>query len=240
MNIQTLNALVEALKGGIPINKVLVSETRKDRKVALVLDLCRKRKVPVQRVPRETIERKGGEENQGVFAEVSPVVFCSLDEILKKGKSGLLLILAGITDTGNMGAVIRSGVAAGVDGIIVSQRNSAPMNETVLKTSAGTLLKARIHQAGNLVQVVNQLKKDGFWIVGADMGGDLPYYGYDFTYKTAIVMGSEEKGISSLLRKNMDHVIAIPHSSEVESLNVSAAASVLLFEALRQKAAGKK
>ena len=239
MNIYTLNALIEALKTNVPINKVLISDARKDRKVGMILDLCRRSGVTVQRVPQQTINRKAGPDNQGVFAEIAPVRFYSLEQILKEINTGLVLVLDGINDTGNMGAVIRSAAAAEVDGIIVSQRNSAPINETVLKTSAGTLLKVKIHQAKNLTHTIKELKKNDFWVVGADRQGDMPYYDYDFTYKTAIVMGGEHKGVSPLLKKNMDHLVCIPHSPRVESLNVSAAAAVILFEALRQRK-GKK
>lgn len=238
MNIQTLNALIEALGTKVPIEKVLISETKRDKKITEIIDLCRKNGVAFQRVPQQTVDRKAGPENQGVFAEISPVRFYTLEEILNNIKSGLLLVLDSISDTGNMGALIRSAVAADVDGIIISQWDSAPMNETVLRTSAGALLKAKIHLAKNLTQTVKLLKTHDFWIVGADTGGDMVYYDYDFTYRTAVVMGSEGSGISSLLKKNMDHLISIPHSPRVESLNVSAAAAVILFEALRQK--GKK
>lgn len=235
MNIHTLNTLIEALKTNVPINKVLISDARKDRKVGLILDLCRRSSVTVQRVPQQTINRKAGPDNQGVFAEIAPVRFYSLEEILKEIKTGLVLVLDSINDTGNMGAVIRSAAAAEVDGIIISQRHSAPVNETVLKTSAGTLLKVKIHQAKNLTHTIKELKKNDFWVVGADRQGDMPYYDYDFTYKTALVMGGEHKGVSPLLKKNVDHLVCIPHSPRVESLNVSAAAAVILFEALRQK-----
>lgn len=237
MIINTLNALIEALKAKAPLNKVFLSDARKDRKVGMILDLCRENNVAVQRVPQETINRKAGSDNQGVFAEISAIKFYDLDEILKPGKSGLILILDSINDTGNMGAMIRSAAAADVDGIIISRHNSAPINETVLKTSAGTLVKVKIHQARNLTQTIHELKEKGFWIIGADKQGDMIYYDYDFSYKTAIVMGGEHKGISPLLKKNMDHLVSIPHSAKVESLNVSAAAAVILFEALRQHAA---
>lgn len=236
MNINTLNALIEALKTGVPIDKVLISEAKKDRKVGTIMDLCRKNGVTFQRVPQQTVNRKAGPDNQGVFAEISPVKFYTLNEVLEDAKKGLLLVLDGITDTGNLGAIIRSAVAADVDGIIISQRNSAPINETVLKTSAGSLVKARIVQSKNLVGTIKELKKHNFWIMGADKNGDTPYYNYDFSYKTAIVMGSEHKGVSPLLKKNVDHLVTIPHSPRVESLNVSAAAAILLFEALRPDA----
>lgn len=235
MNIRSLNALTEALKTGAPIQSVLISDARKDRKTAMIRDLCKKQRVPVRSVPPQTLTRKAGPDHQGVFAEIAPVKFQPLEKILKEAKTGLMVILDGITDTGNMGAVIRSAVAADVDGIIIPQHNAAPINETVLKTSAGAVLKAKLVQPGNLVNAVKELKKQGFWIVGADSRGEIPYYDYDFTYKTAIIMGSEDKGISPLLKKNADHILSIPHSPLVESLNVSAAASVMLFEALRQQ-----
>lgn len=235
MTISSLNALIEALRTGAAINKLLVSDAKKDKKIAQILEMCKKQGVPVQRVPRDTIQRKAGPDNQGVFAEIAPVKFYTLKEILDNVKTGLILVLDGITDTGNTGAVIRSAAAAGVDGIIIPQRNAAPINETVLKTSAGTLLKTRIHQAKNLVNTVNELKENNFWVIGADMQGEMAYYDYDFSYKTVIVMGSEDKGIAHLLKKQADHLVKIPHSADVESLNVSAAASIILFEALRQK-----
>jgi 23S rRNA (guanosine2251-2'-O)-methyltransferase len=238
MNIHTLNALIEALKSNVPINKVLISDTKKDKKVGKILDLCRRNNVMFQQVPQQTINRKAGPDNQGVFAEISPIKFQPLDEVLKEIKTGLLLILDSITDTGNMGAIIRSAVGADVDGIIISQRHSAPINETVLKTSAGSLVKAKIVPSKNLTHTINELKRNDFWVVGAEMQGNMPYYDYDFTYKTALVLGSEYKGISPLLKKNVDHLISIPHSSQIESLNVSAAAAVILFEALRQKSRG--
>ncbi len=237
MTITTLNALIEAIKGGTPIKKILINETKsekKDKKIAYIMDMCRKKGIALQRVPAQALDRKAGPDHQGVFAEISPVRFASLEEVLDNVRRGLILVLDGITDTGNMGAIIRSAVAAGVDAVIIPQRNSAPLNETVLKTSAGTLLKAVLVQVKNLNDTVKRLKEKDFWIVGADQKGTSPYYEYDFKYKTAIVLGSEHKGISPLLKKNADYLLTIPHSPQVESLNVSAAASVLLFEALRQ------
>ncbi len=237
MNIITINALVEALDANQTINKVLISTGKRDRRVEQIIKLCRQNKVIFQMVPQQTIARKVGKNNQGVFAEVSPVEFYSIETILEDIKSGLLLILDNITDTGNLGAIIRSAVAAGVDAIIFSQRNSAPINETVLKTSAGALLKARLVQGGNLTNVINILKKNGFWVIGSAMedGANIPYYDYDFTVNTALILGSEHKGLSPLIKKNSDQIVYIPHSSQVESLNVSAAAAVMLFEASRQK-----
>jgi 23S rRNA (guanosine2251-2'-O)-methyltransferase len=240
MNILTLNPLIEALKGKVPINKVFISNTRGGKKVGIILDLCRKNKVAYQFVPQQTITRKAGPNNQGVFAEIAPVSFFSLDDILNQITTGIILILDRINDTGNLGAIIRSAVAADVDGIIISKRHSAPINETVLNTSAGTLLNAKLCRSSNLLNTIKRLKMQKFWIVGTTKEEKLPYYNYDFSDKTAIILGSEQQGISQLLVKAADTLVSIPHSLKVESLNVSAAASVILFEILRQKSLNQK
>ncbi|NIM11657.1 MAG: 23S rRNA (guanosine(2251)-2'-O)-methyltransferase RlmB [Candidatus Aminicenantes bacterium] len=237
MNINSLHALIEALRERIPINKVFISTDKKGKRIDQVIKLCRQNSIVFQMVPPQTINRKAGPNNQGVFAEVSPIRFYTLEDILQNIKTGLILVLDGINDTGNMGAIIRSAVAAEVDGIIIPQRNSAPINETVLKTSAGSLVKAKIVQSKNLVSDIKKLKKNEFWVVGTvkEREKRVAYYDYDFTVNTAVIMGSEHKGMSPLLRKNADLLIYIPHSEDIDSLNVSAAAAVILFEALRQK-----
>jgi 23S rRNA (guanosine2251-2'-O)-methyltransferase len=238
MNITSINALLEVLREKLPINKVYIGDTKHDRRIEQIIRLCRQHKVIFQKVPQQTINRKAGNDNQGVYAEISPIRFYSLDEVLEEINSGLILVLDGINDTGNLGAIIRSAVAAGVDAIIIPQRHSAPINETVLKTSAGSLVKAKIVHSKNLSNDISKLKENQFWVVGTvmDEKNSIPYYQYDFKGKTAIIMGSEFKGVSPLLQKNSDQLVYIPHLPAVQSLNVSAAASVLLFETLRQRA----
>ncbi len=235
MNIYSINVLIEALKTGTAIDNVMVADSRKDKRIALVVELCRKKKIPFNVVPVQELKRKAGPDYQGVSANMTASPFMSLDEALAASNNGLILILDGITDTGNMGAIIRSAVAADVDAIIISERHSAPINETVLKTSAGTLLKARMVRAGNLNNTVKTLKEKGFWIVGTEMNGDTVYYDYDFSYPAAIILGSEGKGMSQLLKKNADHLLTIPYPGKVESLNVSVSSALILFEALKQK-----
>lgn len=237
MIIRSIHALIEALESDLPINKVMINNVRKDQRIERVIALCRKNKVAFQYVPQETITRKAGNDSQGIYAEIAPIPFYSLEEIINPVNTGLILILDGINDTGNMGAIIRSAVAAAVDGIIIPQRNSAPINETVLKTSAGSLVKARLTQVTNINQTILQLKKSGFWVVGTtlDPMNSIPYCDYDFTANTAIIMGSEHKGLSPLIKKNADQLIHIPHAAVIQSLNVSAATAIILFEALRQK-----
>jgi 23S rRNA (guanosine2251-2'-O)-methyltransferase len=239
MIIHSLNKLIEALEEKLPINKVFIAAAKKERRIDRVLQLCRQNGVVFQIVPQQTIQRKVGPDHQGVFAEISPIRFYTLEEILENIASGLILILDSINDTGNLGAIIRSAVAAGVDGIIIPWRNSAPINETVLNASAGSLLKAKIVQSKSLVHDIQQLKEKGFWLVGTvnekEPGRKLAYVDYDFTVRTAVIMGNEHKGISPLVKKNADQLVFIPLSPSVDSLNVSAATAVILFEALRQK-----
>jgi len=240
MIIQSLNKLIEALEQELPINKVFIRTGKKDRRINRVIQLCRRNKIVFQMVPQQTISRKAGTDNQGVYAEVSPTRFYTLEEILENSKSGLILVLDDINDPGNMGAIVRSATAAEVDGIIVTKRNSAPINETVLKSSAGTLLKAKIVQANNLINEINRLKENGYWVVGTALEEksqrSIPYYNYDFKPKTVLIMGNEHKGISPLVKKNADQLVFIPISPAIDSLNVSAATAVVLFEAQRQKA----
>jgi 23S rRNA (guanosine2251-2'-O)-methyltransferase len=189
----------------------------------------------VKTVHQDIINEHAGIPNQGVYAEISPITTFSMEEILNQIQTGLILILNHIQDTGNLGALIRTAVAANVDAIIMDQHQSAPINETVIKASAGTAVKAKMVKSKNLSRDIEKLKKSGFWIVGTSSHSDTPYYKYDFSYKTAIIVGNEHKGISPLLKKKSDHMIFIPQANDVESLNVSAATAVILFEALRQK-----
>jgi len=235
--ITSLNALIEALTDGAPINKVLLSRSRRDAKLAAVIDLCRRRGVVFQFVPAEAVDRKAGARNQGVWAEVAPVGFCALEGILASARTGLLVVLDGIEDTGNLGAIVRTAAAVEADGVLLSVRGSAPVNDTAWKTSAGALGKVRLAQSRNLAQDMEKLKKSGFWIAATDQGAEMKFYDFDFTGKTAVILGNESRGVSPLLKKKADQLLSIPHSAAVESLNVSAAAAIILFEVWKQKSA---
>jgi 23S rRNA (guanosine2251-2'-O)-methyltransferase len=234
MVITRLNDLIEALAGARSLNQILLSNRLKGPRVQKIKDLCRERNLIFRFVPKSALDRKAGRDHQGVYAEVSPVRFIPLPRIIQNAARGLLVILHNIFDPHNMGAIIRSCTAAGVDGIIVSQKKTAPVNETVLKVSAGTLLKAKLVSSKRILDDIRTLKQAGFWIVGAEAAGGVPYHDYDFTEKTALLLGNESKGISPNLNKNTDQTIHIPLSADVESLNVSVACGIILFEANRQ------
>ena len=235
MNIVSINSLMESLKADLPVQKIYISWSRRGDKIEKIKQECRNKGIPFQLVPQGFIDRKTGGKNQGLFALISPIRFFSLKDILNSIQTGLILILDHLTDTGNLGAVIRTAVAARVDGIIVPARKTAPINDTVMKASSGSLIYARLVVSKNLAMDIRFLKENQFWVVGADARASLKYTDFDFKSRTALIMGNEEKGISPLLKKKSDQLISIPHSAQVESLNVSASTAVILFEALRQK-----
>jgi len=235
MKITSINSLQEALSSDAPVNKVFINERRRDSRIKNILDLCKERGIPYMLIPQTALNRKAGNENQGVFAEISPVRFFSLDEIISEKKESLILILDSVTDPGNLGAIIRTSVAAGVDGIILAQRNSAPLNETVLKVSAGALMNSRIVPSKNISREIKTLKERGYWVISTNVKAGIPYHEYSFDAPTALVIGSEGKGISTIVKKHTDQFITIPHSKKIESLNVSAATAIVLFEAIRQR-----
>ncbi|MCJ7650609.1 MAG: 23S rRNA (guanosine(2251)-2'-O)-methyltransferase RlmB, partial [Candidatus Lokiarchaeota archaeon] len=147
----------------------------------------------------------------------------------------LLLILDSIQDTHNVGAILRTADCSGVSGIIITKHNSAPINETVVKTSAGATEHVKICQVNNLSQAIKELKDNGFWIVGSSLEGSKPYTEVDYKIPIAVIVGNEEKGIKKLTAENCDFLVYIPMKGKIQSLNVSVATGILLFEILRQR-----
>jgi 23S rRNA (guanosine2251-2'-O)-methyltransferase len=240
MLITSVNALIEALRDGQPLNKVLLSSARRDRGTELIRRLCHERGITVQVVPPEALTRRAGGRHQGVLAETAPVNFVSLEEMMaaRRPGQGLLLILDGVEDSGNLGAIVRTAAAAGVDGILLPERRSAPVSDAVWTASAGTLGKVRIGHSRNLANDVRQLKQNGFWVAATAAGSTLPYHRFDFRTDLALIFGNEHRGVSPLLRRDADERLSIPIAPGVESLNVAAAVAVVLFEALRQRTPG--
>ncbi|MCK4835112.1 MAG: RNA methyltransferase [Candidatus Aminicenantes bacterium] len=150
LTLTTIHSLLESLKSDQSFQKIYISQNRKGEKIEYIKQLCRQKRITFQMVPQSFIDRKTDGKNQGLFAQLSPIRFLTINDILKTIKTGLILILDRLTDTGNLGAIIRTAVAAQVDGIILPSRKSAPINETVLKTSAGSLIHARIVLSKNL------------------------------------------------------------------------------------------
>ena len=236
-----IRAVIEAIESGKDIDKVLI---KKDLKSELAAELFAKMKeysIVGQRVPVDRINRITKKNHQGVVAILSAITFASLDnvvpELYEKGETPLVVILDGITDVRNFGAIARTCECAGVNAIVISERNSAGVNGDAVKTSAGALLHIPVCREKSALNAVKYLKDSGFQIVGATEKGAVNYTMIDYTVPTAIVMGAEDVGISVDILKICDSYAAIPQFGHISSLNVSVAAGILIYEAVRQRIA---
>jgi len=184
-------------------------------------------------------------DHQGVVAIAASREASTLEEILAnansaKNQAGLIVLLDGVEDPHNLGAVIRTALAAGAHGVVIPERRAAGLTDTVARASAGAIAHLPIAKVTNLVRAMEKLKEAGYWLVGLDEQGKKSYTEVDYTSPMGIVMGSEGKGLHELTRKRCDFVVSLPTSGPVKSLNVSVATGVVLFEALRQRGAHKK
>jgi 23S rRNA (guanosine2251-2'-O)-methyltransferase len=177
--------------------------------------------------------------HQGVIAIASARQYATLDDILKiperKGQPALFLILDGIEDPRNLGAILRSAEATGVHGIIIPGRRSAGLTETVAKAAAGALEYVPVAKVVNIVNTIEEFKKNGIWVTGAEAGGETVYWDADFVRPTALVLGGEDKGVRRLVKEHCDCLVSLPLMGQISSLNVSVAAGALLYEVLRQR-----
>ena len=178
------------------------------------------------------LDRLAKENHQGIIIDVGEYEYCDLDDIIKE--DGPIVILDHLEDPHNFGAIIRTCAAAGVSGIIIPNKRSVSVNSTVMKTSSGMAISMKIALVTNLNQTINYLKDKGYWIYASDMGGEC-YTDVKYDDKTVLVIGNEGKGVSELVLKSSDYIVSIPMSSNVESLNASVAAGILMYEVRRQK-----
>ncbi|MBP5199469.1 MAG: 23S rRNA (guanosine(2251)-2'-O)-methyltransferase RlmB [Schwartzia sp.] len=234
------NAVTEALKSGRAVNRLLVAEGDGQGSIREIVRMARENGVIVEIVERSKIEAiAGGYRHQGVLAYISPVDYTPLDELLEtaKEKSGLpfLLLLDELEDPHNLGAILRTADAVGVDGVLIPKRRNCPLSATVAKTSAGAVEYVPVARIGNVAQTIKELKQQGFWVVGADMDGTADFYEADLTGAVVLVVGSEGRGISRLVRESCDILVRIPMLGKINSLNVSVAGAVLMYEVLRQR-----
>jgi 23S rRNA (guanosine2251-2'-O)-methyltransferase len=169
------------------------------------------------------------------MAEVSPKRYASVEDILGRSARPFVVLLDEVEDPQNLGAIVRSAEGAGADGIILPERRSAGLTETVDTVSAGALEHLPVARVANLVRTMEDLKKKGLWLVGAEGSGEEPWHAFDYTVPIGIVLGSEGRGLRPLVRKSCDKVLAIPLAGQVGSLNVGAAAAVFFFEVVRQR-----
>jgi 23S rRNA (guanosine2251-2'-O)-methyltransferase len=241
-----IHAVREALEAGSTFDRILIAKGRQDSRVEQILQLARERGVSVRFEDRGQLDRVANtRDHQGVVAIAAARVATTLEDILEranqsKGQVGLIVLLDGVEDPHNLGAVIRTALAVGAHGVIIPERRAAGLTDAVARASAGALAHVPVAKVTNLARSMEELKEAGYWLVGLDEAGQKSYTEVDYTSPTGIVMGSEGKGLHELTRKRCDFVVSLPTTGPVKSLNVSVATGVVLFEAIRQRLHPKK
>jgi 23S rRNA (guanosine2251-2'-O)-methyltransferase len=234
-----INAVTEALKArGRAFEWVGLAKERHDLRLQKLIQECRRNSVAVRFLPRPELDRMAGNNShQGVVAVTSSKQYTDLDDILaaKRGQYSLVLVLDGIEDPHNLGAILRTADACGADGVVVPERRAAGITGTVAKSSAGASEHLPIAKVTNISRTLAELKEKGPWIVGLDERGTQRYDEVDYKMDCAVVLGAEGKGLHDLVRKNCDFLVSIPMLGKVPSLNVSVAAGVVLYEVVRQR-----
>ena len=235
MVIYGINAVAEALRAG-RVQSIRVAG-RDDERLRRLLDDATARGVRVQHVTRDMLERESrGASHQGVIAEVVALPEATLDELARAaGRTPLIVVLDGVEDPQNVGAILRSVDAAGGTGVVRQSRRAAPLDGAAAKTSAGAVHHVPVAEVVNIARALEDLKRHGVWCVGLDADTETAYYELDLTVPTALVVGAEGHGLRRLVRERCDLLAAIPMAGHVSSLNVSAAAAIVLFEAVRQR-----
>lgn len=239
--IEGRNPLIEALKAGRPISKILLDKDIKSySKTAAILQLAKSRGIPVEFVDRQIIERRSTTgTSQGVIGYAAVKEYATLDDLLaisrERNEPPLYCVLDGIEDPHNLGAIIRTAEATGVHGIVVRSKRAVGLTTAVARASAGATEYVSVARVVNISQTLEELKKHGVWVVGIDMDGQAHYTEIDFKPPTAIVIGSEGKGLADLVKKRCDSLAFIPMKGNITSLNASVAAAVVMYEALRQR-----
>ena len=219
----------EALRAGRPIDRVLIAKGAGGPRLQELIDLCRERGIPVRFDPREQLDRAAGSAaHQGVVAFGAVEKYATLDDTAKAG--GLHVVLDGVEDPHNLGAIIRTAHAAGAAAVVIPERRAAPLTDVVGKAAAGALAYLPVVRVSNVNRALEDLKKLGYWIYGLDERGDQEYDRIEYTAPTAIVLGGEGRGLHEHVAKRCDFLVRIPMSGGVASLNVSVAAGVVLFE----------
>jgi 23S rRNA (guanosine2251-2'-O)-methyltransferase len=221
----------------------LIAEHRKqDRDVLSILRLAHDAGIEVRMVSRDALKREAPQAtHQGVVALAAARTYATLDDILgipaKRGEAPLYLVLDGVEDPRNLGAILRTAETAGVHGVIIPERRAAGLTESVAKSAAGALEYVPVVKVVNIVNTLEELKKAGVWVIGAEAGTDTVYWSADFVRPAALVLGGEDRGVRRLVREKCDYLVSLPMKGQIPSLNVSVAAGILLYEVIRQRAA---
>lgn len=235
--ITGFHAVEEALAAGRPVDRIIVARGRHGERVEAVIQLARSRGIPLRFEERTRLDRlTGTREHQGVAALTAAKPSVELEDLLRgRSGSGLLVLLDGVEDPRNLGAIVRTSLAAGAHGVVIPERRAAGLTETVDRASAGALEHLPVARVKNLVRAMEQLKEGGYWLVGLDERAEKRYTEVDLTGPVGILLGREGQGLHDLTRKRCDFLVSIPTIGPVRSLNVSVAAGIILFEAVRQR-----
>ncbi len=241
-----IHAVREALEAGRALDRIVIASGRHGERVEELVQAARSRGVPVRFEDRAEVDRLAGtRDHQGVVALEAARKAASLEDILQTisgdtSRRGLLvLLLDGVEDPQNLGAIVRTALAAGAHGVVIPERRAAGLTESVARASAGALAHLPVARVTNLIRAMEELKEAGFWLVGLDERAGKSYTEADFTVPVGIVLGGEGKGLHELTRKRCDFLVSLPTAGPVPSLNVSVAAGIVLFEAVRQRRSAK-
>lgn len=237
MQIEGRNAVLEALKNGREIDYIYIKKGENEGSINKIIGKAKDMKIMIKVVDKNKLDEMSESKNhQGIIAVANEYRYFELEEILEqtREKAGFFLILDEIEDPHNLGAIIRSAESSGVDAIIIPKRRACQVNATVEKTAAGATSHIKIVRVTNLAQTIEKLKASGIWIYSVDMDG-ADYTKTDLKGKIALVIGNEGKGISRLVKEKSDFTVSIPMKGHINSLNASVAASILMFEAVRQR-----
>ncbi len=232
-----IHAVEEALAAGRALDRIVIARGRHGARMEEIVRLARSRGVPVRFEDRVQVDRLAGtREHQGILALAASKPSLALEDLLqRKLDRGLVVLLDGIEDPQNLGAIVRTALAAGAGGVVIPERRAAGLTDTVARASAGALEHLPVARVKNLVRAMEQLKEAGYWLVGLDERAPKTYTEVDFTGAVGVLFGREGQGLHELTRKRCDFLVSIPTTGPVRSLNVSVAAGVVLFEAVRQR-----
>lgn len=233
------NAIAEALRAGRPIDRLLVARGQRSARLNYIIAQCKEKGITIKEVsPAKLDNMCGATPHQGVAAVCAVHDYSTLDDIIKaaqsKGQPPFIIIADGIEDPHNLGAIIRTAEASGAHGVIIPKRRSAGLSFVVGKASAGAIEHIPVARVTNLTSVIEELKKKGLWIYGADITGET-WYSLDYKGPLALVIGSEGKGISRLVKEKCDFLVSLPMMGKINSLNASVAGGIIMYEVLRQR-----
>ncbi len=229
------NSVIETIKSGRSVNKLLIQNGRKEGSINKIIKIAKDRNLHIEYVDGKKLNAITKENHQGVIAYVPPYDYKNLDDILESVDNPFIIVCDEITDTHNLGSILRTADAVGVDAVIIPERRSVSLNETVAKTSVGAIEYVPVCREKNIARTIEKLKKHNIWVFGADMAGEKAYYDADLSGSVALVVGSEGKGISRLVKERCDFLVRIPMVGKISSLNASVAASILMYEVFKKR-----